>query len=77
MSMSAEEYAYQIAHIHDDRRPKIVAAIVVLMLLSSIAMLLRLVVRFRTKARLQADDFTVFLAYVRIGHEWPSGVQIY
>lgn len=64
MALSADEIAYQTAHIHESRRVNIVAAISVLCVLSTSALLLRVYVRLTTRVGFEADDYTIFAAGV-------------
>lgn len=57
---------YQLAHIHDTLAPATVAACAVLSVLASIAIFLRILVRWRTRAGFQADDYTIFVTVVCI-----------
>lgn len=65
MAMSANEVAYQKAHIHDSKRVNIVASISALTALATAAIFLRAYVRWTTRLRFQADDYTIFAAAVR------------
>ena len=62
--LSEEDVAYQMAHINDDRRASFIASTAVLTVLSTIAVALRGLVRWRTVAGLGADDYWIFLAWV-------------
>lgn len=62
--LSPEDVAYQTAHIHDNRRPALTATISVLSALSSIAVLLRLAIRWRTSVGIGADDILIVIAWV-------------
>lgn len=64
--MSADEAAYQTAHIHESKRPNIIVAISVLTTLSTVAIFLRIYVRWSTRLGFQADDYTIFAAGVSI-----------
>lgn len=55
MPLSPAEKAYQIAHIHEDKTPTIIAAISVLSALATIAVFLRALVRWRVNAKFQAE----------------------
>lgn len=63
-NITPEAVDYQTAHINDDERPATLAVLSVLVSLSSIAIFLRLTVRWRTGAGFGADDFCVFVAWV-------------
>lgn len=64
--MSPEQVAYQTAHIHEDKRPNIRAAISSLTALSTLAIFLRVYVRCSTRAGLHADDYTILAAGVSV-----------
>ena len=67
VQLSDAEIAYQAAHTHDTKGPSIIAANAVLAVLATMAVTLRFVVRWHTKSRLKADDYTIFLAWVYLG----------
>lgn len=64
--MSPEQAAYQTAHIHEDKRPAILAAIASLTVLSTLAIILRIYVRWSARAGLHADDYTIVAAGVSV-----------
>lgn len=66
MAMSSDQVAYQTAHIHEDKRINIIAATATLSVLSTLAILLRIVVRVKTRAGFQTDDYTIFAAGVSV-----------
>ncbi|MCJ1463320.1 hypothetical protein MMC07_001927 [Pseudocyphellaria aurata] len=74
MAISAEQVAYQTAHIHESRRPNVIAAISVLTALSTLAIFLRIHVRWSTGLGFQADDHTIFAAGIVA---WLLFVTIY
>lgn len=65
---------YQRAHLHDTRGPTTIAVCAVLSALSILAIFLRVLVRRQTNAKLQADDYTIFVTLVRIENESRFGV---
>lgn len=65
---------YQLAHLHDTRGPATIAACAVLSVLSTLAILLRILVRRQTKAKFEADDYTIFVTLVcSIPHDSSCG----
>ncbi|MCJ1264679.1 hypothetical protein MMC22_004553 [Lobaria immixta] len=72
--LSPEDVAYQTAHIHEDRRPALTATLSVLSALSSIAVILRLAIRWRTRVRIGADDILIVIAWI-LG--WGGFVCLY
>ena len=64
--MSPEQVAYQTAHIHEDKRINILAAVSILSALSTLAILLRIYVRRKTRAGFHADDHLIFAAGVSV-----------
>lgn len=63
-TFSDAEVAYQLAHITESKAPTIIAAIAALVVLATIAIGLRFFVRWHMKSGLQADDYTIFGAWV-------------
>lgn len=63
-SFSDADIAYQKAHINETRAPSIVAAVAVLSALSTIAIVLRVFVRWHMKSGFKTDDYTIFSAWV-------------
>lgn len=68
-SLSDADVAYQLAHITETKVPSIIAAIAALVVLATIAIALRFFVRWHIKSGFQADDFTIFSAWVYISHD--------
>lgn len=66
MQFSPADLAYQTAHIHEDKRPSTVAALAILSALSTMAVILKLGIRWRTRAGFKEDDYTVILDLVYI-----------
>lgn len=66
VKLSDAEIAYQAAHIHDTKGPSIIATNAVLAVLATIAIGLRYIVRWHTKSKFMADDYTIFLAWVYV-----------
>ncbi|MCJ1463353.1 hypothetical protein MMC07_001960 [Pseudocyphellaria aurata] len=69
-----EEVAYQLAHINETKAPSIIAAVAVLSVLATIAIMLRVLVRWYMKSGFQADDYTIFCAWILC---WGSFVCVY
>lgn len=63
-TVSDEEIAYQLANIDATKGPAIIAALTILSVLATIAIVLRFVVRWNTKAQYRFDDWTILSAYV-------------
>ena len=61
---SLQDFKYQLAHIHDDRRRQVVALNATLLVLGSITVVLRLIGRKLQGAQLKIDDFLMVLAVV-------------
>lgn len=64
--LSPAEIQYELEHIRQDRAPNIIASYAICLSLACIAVVLRFVARRISRASLQADDFTVAIALVRI-----------
>ncbi|KAF6240945.1 hypothetical protein HO173_000738 [Letharia columbiana] len=60
--LSPTEIQYELEHIHQDRAPDIIASYAICLSLACIAVVLRFVARRTSRASLQADDLTVFIA---------------
>ena len=65
LGLSPAEVNYQLSHLQETKGPAIHAGVAVLSVLATIAVFLRFLVRWRTKAGCRADDYTVFAACVR------------
>lgn len=65
VGLTDEEAAYQLAHLSDSKAPSIIASVVVLAVLATIAIGLRLLIRWRTKVGYGADDYLIIVAGVR------------
>ena len=61
-----EEIQYQEAHIHDDRSRDIVIPHAICIAIAAIAVLLRFISRRMCKASIQADDWMILIAMMRI-----------
>ena len=59
-----EDLAYQRAHIHEERKPVIIAVCVALLVLGMLTVILRIVARGIRKVEFAADDYLIFLAQV-------------
>lgn len=68
-NFSDADVAYQLAHITETKAPTIIAAIAALVVLATIAIGLRFFVRWHIKSGFQADDYTIFGAWVYISHD--------
>lgn len=66
LQFSPADLAYQTAHIHEDKRPSTVAALAILSVLSTMAVTLKLGIRWRMRAGFKEDDYTIILALVYI-----------
>lgn len=62
--LSPEVFAYQTAHIKESKRSEILAVLAILVSLSTIAVLMRITIRLRTKVGFGADDYCVIVAWV-------------
>lgn len=65
-TVSDEEIAYQLANIDATKRPAIIATLATLSVLATIAITLRFIVRWNTKAQYRLDDWTILGAYVSL-----------
>lgn len=65
VGLSDEEAAYQLAHLDDTKAPSIIASVVLLALLATIAVGLRLAIRWKTKTGFKIDDYLIIVAGVR------------
>lgn len=61
-----EEIQYQIEHIHDDRSGDMLISNATGIAIAAIAVLLRFISRRMCKASIQADDWMILIAMVRI-----------
>jgi hypothetical protein len=76
VGLSDEEAAYQLAHLDDTKGPSLIAAAVILALLSTIAVAVRLAIRWRTKVGWKADDYLIVVAGVcRRSASWGAGAE--
>lgn len=66
MLVPADQVAYQQAHIQENNRVKILAAVSVLSVLATLAIFLRVYVRHSTAAGLRTDDYLIFAAGVSV-----------
>lgn len=62
--LSPDEVHYQLAHVHDDRSPELYASQIICYVLACIAVALRLISRRLVRAKLQHDDYMIFVALV-------------
>ena len=63
-----EQLKYYEEHASDNRQPNLIATITLGLALSCIAVILRFIARWRTRAGYRADDWLILLALVRILH---------
>ena len=66
MSSHIPGYEYQLAHIHDDKGPRTIAASGVLIAATTLAIVLRLLAQRMVKSALTLDDYCAIAA-------WASG----
>lgn len=64
--LTPAEIQYELAHLGETKAPSIIAAIGSFSALATIAILLRILVRWRNKNGFKADDYTIFVAFVGI-----------
>lgn len=64
--LSLEEAQYELAHLDESKRPTILAALGSCSALATLSIMLRIFVRWRNKNEFKTDDYTVFIAFVRI-----------
>lgn len=62
--LTPEDIAYQVAHIHEDKRPSTVAGLAILSAVSTIAVFSKFAIRWRTRSGFKTDDYTIALALV-------------
>lgn len=74
-NFSDADIAYQEAHINETRAPSIIAAIAVLSVLSTVAIVLRVFVRWHMKSGFKTDDYTIFGAWVYISYDEIAGAR--
>lgn len=65
-TVNDEEIAYQLANIDATKAPAMIVALATLSILATIAIVLRFIVRWNTKAQYRLDDWTILGAYVRL-----------
>lgn len=64
MMPTQAEVEYMYAHIDDDRGPDMIAGTVSAFTFATIAIILRLIARWISGSVLQADDWTILVAWV-------------
>lgn len=64
--LTPAEVQYELAHLGETKAPSIMAAMGSFSTLATIAILLRILVRWRNKSGFKADDYTIFVAFVSI-----------
>ncbi|KAF6219618.1 hypothetical protein HO133_004087 [Letharia lupina] len=62
--LSSTEIEYELAHIHDNRAPNVVISAAICISLAITAVLLRLLARRLSKARILADDYMILFALI-------------
>jgi hypothetical protein len=62
MALSPESLKYQTENIRDDRGPSFVASVATVCVFATIAVVLRMGARLRTKVGWGADDYTIVVA---------------
>lgn len=62
MSLPTSAISYQEQHIHENKKPDLIAASAICLSAAYIAVALRFLSRRRARNSLQADDYFVFLA---------------
>lgn len=65
VGLTDEEAVYQLAHLSDTKAPSIITSVVILVVLSTVAVGLRLLMRWKTKVGFGADDYLIIIAGVR------------
>ncbi|KAL9135858.1 MAG: hypothetical protein Q9175_002947 [Cornicularia normoerica] len=73
--LSPTEIQYEYEDIYQDRAPNIIATYVTCLSLACVAVVLRFVARRTSRASLQADDFAISMALVRIRFLWVRHLQ--
>lgn len=71
--ITPEEIEYETAHFGDDKGPAIVGGGIALIVLATIAVVLRLVARKIKRTPWGPDDYTIVLSLVRSGSELDGG----
>lgn len=66
LGFTPAEIEYQLTHANETNGPKYMAAIGTLSALATISIGLRIWVRIINRNELKSDDYTIFLAFVRI-----------
>lgn len=64
MPLTPAEIRYETAHIKDNRGPDMVVSTVICISLACIAVLLRLIARRLSKAKIWFDDYMIIVALV-------------
>lgn len=72
--LTPAEVQYELAHLGETKAPSIMAAMGSFSTLATIAILLRILVRWRNKSGFKADDYTIFVAFIL---SWGSFVSFY
>lgn len=69
MSIAPSSLAFQEAHLHDDRSLGLKVTFVIALVISTVAVALRILSRRISNAPLKADDYTIIIALV-----WKSAL---
>ena len=65
-TISPNNIEYQLAHINDDKSVTLVTSLTISLVLAVAAVVLRFISRRLCKAKIQADDFLIVVALVRV-----------
>ena len=71
-TLSLDEMQDQLDHLHDNKAPQMVAASISFIVISTVAVILRLVARRMQKIRLGSDDYMIVVSLVRPSRLRPS-----
>lgn len=63
-TLSPTEIEYEVAHIHDNRAPDLIISAALCIALAITAVILRLLARRLSKARILADDYMIIFSLV-------------
>lgn len=67
MALMPQEIVYETIHFRDDKSPAIVGGSILLIVVATIAVVLRLVARRIKRTAWGADDYTIVLSLVGLG----------
>ena len=74
VQLTADDIAYQKAHIQDDRSKTIVVSHAICLSLAAIAVLLRFMSRKIGKVALERDDYMIFAALIFVSGQVTGGL---